>query len=1170
MADTYEEMLKRLNSTTVQPTAPVAAAPVAVSEYDQMIRGLNATEPVPEVAVTEEAPVVEPLPLAETNYSETDLVQDQFFLPIQNYMVDRFGEHMRTADRADVIEKYTNNMRGFEGGNSVRTVNEVMYLNEISDDEKRMATAGEAYKIYQGMQGLFGDTTLGEKAETVWDFTRSTVADPVNLIGLGVGKVATGTGFRLGSQAALIAAKRAFEKELAGGAAREVAQAAGQKIFEQEVTKATAKTVARITQRQAVEQGAKTTLQRMTTSIALKEAAVVGTFEAAVGAGTDYLYQDVMLRTKVQDEYNVYQTGLSAVVGLVAGGIAAAASNVGTGKTGLKVPPELTGVPKDNKTLGKLVNQTSVTATPDRVEGNWLADIAKGNDLSKQDTEFFIKMQLGDEEKGIKGIAQIALEEGYTWVRTNPDDKVSNWIGDVIKQADPADAKQFLADFTKVTGITKVDGKKITIEALGNTFKKRMRESAQNMNAAKQISDILGGNLKGRTVDDYVGAVIDGGVPETSSVVREAIGKFTGDLINRDLPDLQNNIIRLMVANPSTTLMNVTGYAAMTGLNSATDVARAVLFGGKAGLYLAYKPAEAKKAGITALNLLQNQAVKARSVLDINTTYDQFLLYSKARPQVMDKLTAVLSGGVEKSDTAIKGFDPDTPLLTLRANQVSDLAQTVSLGNAQDGATKAIEFFAQLDKLIRRPREKGGYGMSYADFISDKAGDKIHPAAKMMSERYVKLEAKAVDETLKATFGKSYKGQGALGEVAGAIEDFRRVPGLGLLVPFGRFFNNTVALMYETTAVGPLFSRLIGKDDRPLEEIVVRGAVTWGLIGTLAQREVGYIDLGLNWSEEIDENTGAVLDEKYEFPYGLYKAIARSAVHLARDESIPPDLVRQLTDQFGLGQLTRQLETAGQDTSKIVDALLSEDGPSLAKTLLNTMGGIASQAVSGITRPLEPVNALIGLGRDEEFYVPDRKQGPKAMNSALRYMDQGEAIVMGGNTMPPLYSAAEGQPRQSISKLISTDRESRLTATEQVMNAIGKPSWKANMSSESEAADNRYNQLYNQMIEEEAKTLWATESFKNGDLAYKTMRVNDVLAKARDATKAYMSSIAAKSGDRVLVKMIAISSTPTKTIQSVLKDLKIDRSLDQLSEEELDTVANTIKYREEIVKKRNE
>jgi hypothetical protein len=1169
MADTYEEMLKRLNGN--QPTAPEVAAPVAVSEYDQMISRLNATEPTPEVVATGETPVVEPLPLAETNYSESDLIQDQFFLPIQNYMVDRFGEHMREADRADVIEKYTNNMRGFEGGNSVRTVNEVMYLNEISDDENRMSTAGEAYKIYQGMQGVFGDTTLGEKAEAVWDFTRSTVADPVNLIGLGIGKVATGTGFRLGSQAALIAAKRAFEKELAGGAVREAAQAAGQKIFEQEVTEATAKTVARITQRQAVEQGAKTTLQRMTTSIALKEAAVVGTFEAAVAAGTDYLYQDVMLRTKVQDEYNVYQTGLSAVVGLVAGGIAGAASNVGTGRTGLKVPPELKNeIPKGNKTLGKLVNQTSLSPNPDLPEGNWLADIADGKDLSKQDIEFFIKMQLGDSDKGIKGLAQIALEEGYTWARTGPDGKVSNWIGDVIKQADPADAKQFLADFTKVTGITKVDGKKITIEALGDTFKKRMRESAQNMNAARQISDILGGNLKGRTVDDYVGAVMDGGVPETSSVVREAIGKFTGDLLNRDLPDLQNNIIRLMVANPSTTLMNVTGYAAMTGLNSATDIARAVLFGGKAGLYLAYKPAEAKKAGITALNLLQNQVVKARSILDINTTYDQFLLYSKARPQVMDKLTAVLSGGVEKADTAIKGFDPDTPLLTLRANQVSDLAQTVALGNAQDGATKAIEFFAQLDKLIRRPREEGGYGMSYADFISDKAGDKIHPAAKMMSERYVKLEAKAVDETLKATFGKSYKGQGALGEVAGAIEDARKIPGIGLLVPFGRFFNNTVALMYETTAVGPLFSRLIGKDDRPFEEIFVRGAVTWGLIGTLAQREAGYLDMGLSWSEEIDENTGAVLDEKYEFPYGLYKAAARASVHLYRDGGIPPELVTQLRDQFGLGQLTRQLETAGEDTSKIIDALLSEDGPSFAKMLLNTMGGVASQAVSGITRPLEPINAIVGLGRDEEFYVPDRKQGPKAFNQALRYMDQLQAVVVGGNTMPPLYSAVEGQPRQNISKLISTTRESRLTATEQVMNAIGRPSYKAGMSSESDVADNRYNQLFDQMVEEEAKVLRATKSFREGDLAYKTMRVTDILSKARKATKAYMGSIAAKSGDRVLVKMIEISNTPTKTIQSVLKDLKIDRNLDQLSEEELDTVANTIKYREEIVKQRNE
>lgn len=1167
MADKYTDLLSELDTQFTPPAAPTTSTlqpPAVESKYSSVLQDLDSKfsppEPITPVTATEEAPVATP-----SVFSENDLVQDQYFLPIQGYMVDRFGEHIKSLDREDVVNKYMNNQRGVDGGNSVRVVNEFVYLNEIDGDEERMARAGEAYKIYQDMQGVFGDTTVGEKAEAVWDFTRSAVVDPINFLGLGIGKVATGTGFRAGSQIALIAAKRAFEKKLANGATKEVALEVGQKVLARAAKTEVQKTAASITKRQAVEQVAKTTLQRMTTSTALKEAAIMGTFESAVAAGTDYLYQDIMLRTKVQDEYDIYQTGLSAVVGLVAGGLAGAASNIGTGASGLKAPNALKTNLTGHKALGQFVSQVPVSSAPSPAQGNWLADIAKGKELQDQDTEFFITMMLGNKDKGLKGLSQVLLEDGYTWIRRSPEDKVSNWMGDIMKKADPQDAKQFLKDFTKATGIKMVEGKKLTVEALADTFKKKMSDSAKVMNAASQVAAILGGDLNGRTVDDYVSAVLGGGGYQPSAV-QTKISKFVDDAVNRNLPDLQNNIIRLMVSNLSTTALNVTGYAAMTTLNSASDVARAVLMGGKAGLYLAYKPAEAKKAGITALNLLQNQKTKLKNVLDINTTYDQFVRYAQARPQAVRELTALLPGGVEDLKKVSQGFDPETPLLTLKANQVVDLVQRGSLGSAQDALTKSLEFFAQMDKLIRRPRDEGGFGMSYNEFMSDPKH-----TSNMVSEQFVKLEAMAVDEAMKAVFSKSYKGEGLIGQIAGVIEDARSFPGIGLLVPFGRFFNNTVALAYETTAVGPMLSHIMGKTGgKPISETFARGVVTWGLIGTLAQREQGYIDLGLGWSEEIDEETGAVIDEKYEFPYGLYKALARTVAHFSRGEGIPSELGVQFAEQFGIGQLTRQLGDAGSGLGNIANALLSEEGPDLAKALQEALGGIASQAVSGATRPLEPINALIGLTRDEEFYVPDRKQGPKAFNNALRYIDQAYALAVGGNTMPPVYSAAEGQPRQNVSKLISTTRESRLTATEQVMNAIGRPSWKASMSSQSEVADNRYNQLYNQLIDAGAEKLWASKSFREGDLEYKQLKVKDLFEKAAKATKVYMGSVAAKSGDRALLKMLQISNTSKVTVQRILDDLGITRGIDELSESELDAVANAIKYREEVVNAKNE
>ena len=1124
--------------------------------------------PVPEaMQQPEEKPALE---YSQMTYSENDLLQDDFFNPIQDYMVDRFGVHVKDMDREEVVEKFTNNMRGFAGGNSVRAINEITYLNEVGEDEERLAKAGRAYEIFENLQSLTGETGLGEKAEILWDYTRSAVLDPANVLGLGVGKTATGVGFKAGSQVALIAAKQAYKKQLAKGATTEAAQQVAERVLRKQTSRVVAETNKQIAKRQAAEKSATTFLQRMSTPTALKEAAIVGGFEAAMAAGTDYLYQDAMLRTKVQDEYNTFQTGLSAVVGLVAGGLSGALSNVGTGKSGLLPPEPLKTSTKGSKSISKVVNQVPAGTPPvgpTVPPGNWLKDIAKGKELKDQDTEFFITMLLGNDEKGLKGLAQILVEDGYVWKRRTPDDKVSNWIGDIIKNSDPQDAKQFLDDFTKATGIKMNDGKKLTIEGFADTFKRKMSDSGKVLNSVSQVAKVLGRDPKAITIEDYAQFVMGGGVPTPQNVTGAAsnkIGKAVGDFISRDLPDFQNNIIRLMVSNLSTTALNVTGYAAATGLNTATDITRAVLMGGNAGIYMAIKPKEAKAMGIEALSLLQNQVTKARNTLDPNTTYETFLQYAQQRPEAMRQLTAVLPGGIESLDKLAKGFDPNTPLLTLQANQAVDVIQRLSLVSAQDGYTKAIEFTTQMDKLLRRSEDKGGFGMSWNEFFA-----LPDHQSKMVSERYAKLEAQAVDETLRAVFSKSFKGRGFVGEVAGMIEDARNLPGIGLLVPFGRFFNNTVAFAYQTTAFGPLLSKSIGLGDtsKPLSELTARGLVTWALIYELIQREMGYIDQGLGWSEEIDEETGEVVDERYEFPYGAYKAVARYFAHQFRGDDVPKDLMLQFGDQF-VGQLTRQLGEAGQGLNNIVSAILSDEGPGLAKVLGDSGGTIFSQAVSGITRPLEPLNVIAGLARDEEFYVPDRKQGTAWVNNSLRYMDQAIGLVTGENLAPPKQTAAEGQPRVQASKLVSTTRGSRLTNTERVMNEIGKPTFLANMASQSEAADNRYNEIFHEIVEDQAGLLFKSKDFREGTLEYKQMMVTKMVTEARKATLGYMGRVASNNGDRALMKMINISRAyPKLKVQRTLEDLGFDRGIDQLSEDELDTLDNALKFREEFISK---
>ena len=53
----------------------------------------------------------------------------------------------------------------------------------------------------------------------------------------------------------------------------------------------------------------------------------------------------------------------------------------------------------------------------------------------------------------------------------------------------------------------------------------------------------------------------------------------------------------------------------------------------------------------------------------------------------------------------------------------------------------------------------------------------------------------------KSLYSLSYKDETTIGELAGFVENFRNTPGVGLLAPFGRFFNNTVAFSMDMTGI---------------------------------------------------------------------------------------------------------------------------------------------------------------------------------------------------------------------------------------------------------------------------------------------------------------------------------------------------------------------------------
>ena len=101
--------------------------------------------------------------------------------------------------------------------------------------------------------------------------------------------------------------------------------------------------------------------------------------------------------------------------------------------------------------------------------------------------------------------------------------------------------------------------------------------------------------------------------------------------------------------------------------------------------------------------------------------------------------------------------------------------QTIYGVKAQDVLTKSVEYMYNIEKQVMRK-----YGVTFDEFVNRK-----DLASVMSTDDYLKIEAKAVDDTLRSVYSKRYGSarfdfkNDIVGSAAKAIEDFRKIPVLG-------------------------------------------------------------------------------------------------------------------------------------------------------------------------------------------------------------------------------------------------------------------------------------------------------------------------------------------------------------------------------------------------------
>ena len=137
--ETVEEVKPYTLKTFDQLETVEEAKPYTLKTFDQLEDSVTA-EPTDKATATRQT--LQLLPDAQTI---NDLMTDNNFAVVGQYMDQRFGMQEARHGRQKIVDSFVNHMRKFNFGQSVTTGTELAYLS--TDDETKKIAAGQAYKL---------------------------------------------------------------------------------------------------------------------------------------------------------------------------------------------------------------------------------------------------------------------------------------------------------------------------------------------------------------------------------------------------------------------------------------------------------------------------------------------------------------------------------------------------------------------------------------------------------------------------------------------------------------------------------------------------------------------------------------------------------------------------------------------------------------------------------------------------------------------------------------------------------------------------------------------------------------------------------------------------------------------------------------------------------------
>ena len=1073
----------------------------------------------------------------DTKLKQSDLLRPQNLNTIREYMIAKNGVDYETAEAETVVDDFVENMRWFNT-NTVSTAGEVIFMNRASEREK--AVAGQAYKLYDQLGSFWSNDGVYGRAEGIFDYVSAAVSDPSNYIGIltgGLAKAGTVT-IAQGSKLAIKkAATEAAERALKSGAGKKAAAKAGEKaakaitkiIEKKQLSGASAKMVregyvgnaikqskaivAQNADKLVVAKAAKTANRNALIATALSDGAVAYTHDGAI--------QEIFMEANYQEQYNRMQSLVTTAAGGLLGPLAQAGFGRLKGVSGFNAGidkldlAERTGELKDFLPLLEKKNQKKAVKVVREAYDSWAKKVQRGEAKLEGDIlpeRVFKDIILGvDYDKGITGgLTKIAADMG---IKVNKKKPVGDVLTSLVKHLPEEDFMEISDLIHKATGFHGGDLIGNPLE-LGDVIASSINKIGKSLNTLsisrnKINRAVVGGNdlLLAATGFD------DGKLAEEAITNAQPLGYA------------QNVWKRLLVSSPATTAANVAGFGAFAIGQAASDMLNSGLVGIKGAVaYAATGDATLLRQSKVYIRI---QGQKIKNFADPLTTYNAYMKLLNAKPDVQKILFETVGTGVERSGGR---FGIEAPNI----EKVVGLMNDITGVRIQDSLTKSQMFMAEVDKYLDLK-----HGRTLTDVLAK--GD-----LDLIDEEVTGL---ALDTTMKSVFAKDYTKKDTTTEIgkgfATLVERASSMPGVGFILPFGRFMNNVVASAYQFSPLS--YAGMVADMSRKAKTpIQYREAFSRATVGTAALMYAAKVseaqeEQGLDTFQLRSGST--ILDVQNVYPLSYLLSAGKHISYAMRGKTATSEMYKDLGEQLAIGQVSRDIQF-GTDVSNILDYFVPTGGvnvggerTNIARDFYNAftepgteliekdnvvgrayefasdvsegVGKPAGNIIAGFFRPLDPINRLVGFMTDTDTAKDTRQaRGLGKFNQAsTKYFDNilealmEETDSITGESLRVASREGEIYDPNPLARIFGLKVVPGRTSTEKIYSMAGMKAWSKDQRSNIPAYDRIFNEIMSPMLERRMSVELNSTRFKEMDLPAKRKRVNFVVGEMRDLVK---------------------------------------------------------------------